>query len=545
MNFASTVDVQRTEKSELFNAVTVWVPQKYAANNIVDWDQIADELSETKPVVLTTDVSNYADIMKGTLLSRWINAFRQDSNIDLVVFLVIFDDTQSGAWTIGAKSIDYAPLTYAFERLFHISYLKILFDETMDGAPVVIPFAGSKAKRTISITNGTGATHTLLAGTYLYNDGEKDFQMDILADMAIAAGDSVTGIIIEATTVGVDSLLATGAMDVADFAPALTGGAELLTFATTAIVQGAAADPSPAPVDARYFDLALALAQLCKTNISMSYFWSMVRVHLSQSAYPVASDVDTNKCWITSKGKDDQVTWMTALNKAATIEVPIPRTNYYWGALYLLDAINTMVVVHSEDVDVLTEVLGAWFGARNASGNYVANKLSVLRLTGANIKPLGYPSWLNSAVNENFGKAFDRLDEMNVGYLYTISNRSTQESILSAARGVTGYPCNALMISKFIDYKCRNDAANMLTDTSTLTDPTLTDPTSYEAIQEMVKNNVLAFVPTRRIVNVKLDFPPFAKAKTGMTRLEAASAWHADYVDDLDEVAVTGGITAQ
>jgi hypothetical protein len=30
-----------------------------------------------------------------------------------------------------------------------------------------------------------------------------------------------------------------------------------------------------------------------------------------------------------------------------------------------------------------------------------------------------------------------------------------------------------------------------------------------------------------------------------MTKLEAASAWSAKYVDDLDEIVVTGGITAE
>jgi hypothetical protein len=41
-----------------------------------------------------------------------------------------------------------------------------------------------------------------------------------------------------------------------------------------------------------------------------------------------------------------------------------------------------------------------------------------------------------------------------------------------------------------------------------------------------------------------MKFPAFSIAKTGLTKLEAASSWKAGYTDDLDEVTVMGGITA-
>jgi hypothetical protein len=41
-----------------------------------------------------------------------------------------------------------------------------------------------------------------------------------------------------------------------------------------------------------------------------------------------------------------------------------------------------------------------------------------------------------------------------------------------------------------------------------------------------------------------MRFPAFKTAKAGLTKLEAASSWTAGYTDDLDEVTVTGGITA-
>lgn len=546
MHFSSSVEVVVNEQNELFNAVSLYVPKAFADGNLVGWADLADEVTATKPVVLTVDVTNYAKIMKGAMLEQWTDAFNLDSNVSLLVYIIVFDDAQAGDWTIGAKSIDYAPLTGAFEKLYFISYVKMMFDPEFTGAPIVIPYSGTRARRTISITNGTGTEKTLPAGTYVYNDGTKDFPLEVLADIVLAPAAVMTGIVLYATTVGVDGDLTVGAMDVADFAPALSGGAELLTFATSAIVQGTAANPTPAAVPSKYFDLSLALAYLCRVNSKLSYHWSMVKVALSQAGYPVGSNVDTNPCLITSKDSAAQKAFMLALDQAATGPVPIPRTQYYWGALFLLDAVNTWVVVHSEAVNVLTEVLGAWFGSRNSSGQYIGNKLSLLRLSGSKIKPLGYPSWLNSEVNENFAKAFTQLDEMNVGFLSTIADNTPQDCALSSARGVTGIPVNALMISKFVDYTSSQDCAKLITDKGTLTDPVLTDETAYSQIQEIVKNNLLRFTGTSgRVYKVVLSFPPFVVAKTGMTKLEAASAWSAKYKDDLDEITVTGGITAE
>jgi hypothetical protein len=209
-----------------------------------------------------------------------------------------------------------------------------------------------------------------------------------------------------------------------------------------------------------------------------------------------------------------------------------------------MDCMNTMVAVHSEPVNILVEVLAAWFATRNASRQFVANKLNMLRLSGTRIKAFGYPSWLNSEVNVNDTEGFDILDAKNVSYLSTISDNSVQDCALSTARSVTGFPINALMISKYVDYMCAQECANMVTDKGTLTNPVLTDEEAYMKIQAIVEGNLSAFTPTKRLFDVRLTFPDFAEAKKGMTELEAASAWSARYVDDLDEVSVYGGISA-
>ena len=544
MRFSSSVQVVINEKNELFNTISLYVPASYALGNIVGWEDLATEVTATKPVVLTVDVTNYAKIMQGSMLNQWIDAFNQDTNVDMLVYLIVFDDSQTGSWTIGATSIDYAPLSSAFTKLYSISYIKMLFDEHYDGLDVVIPYPGTRARRIISITNSTSDSHTLPAGTYVYNDTIKSYALEVLADIVLAPSGTMTGIELVADTVGVDADLATGAMTIGDFSPTLAGGAELLTFATTAITQGTAANPTPAAAPSKYFDLSLALAYQCTLNVKLSFFWSLVKVALSQTGYPVVSSTDTNPCCITSKNSAAQKLGMTALNMPATIPVPKPRTQYYWGALWLIGATNTWVSVHSEAVNVITEVLGSWFAARNASGQYIGNKLSLLRLSGSKIKPLGYTSWLNSEVNENYAAVFDQLDAMNVGYLMTIADNTPQDCALSSARGITGLPVTAMMISKYVDYQSAQDCAKLITDKGTLTDPVLTDASAYTKIQNIVKTNLMLFVATNRLTQISLQFPPFAVAKTGMTKLEAASAWSAKYVDDLDSITVTGGITA-
>jgi hypothetical protein len=147
-------------------------------------------------------------------------------------------------------------------------------------------------------------------------------------------------------------------------------------------------------------------------------------------------------------------------------------------------------------------------------------------------------------VNENDADGFDLLDAKNVGYLCTIADNTPQESCVSSARSINGTPVAAQMISKWVDYTSAQQCAKFITDDGTLTDPVLTDEEAYKKIQDIVFGNLLLFTSTKRINNIVMQFPPFKVAKTGMTKLEAASSWKAGYTDDLDEVTVTGGITA-
>jgi hypothetical protein len=358
----------------------------------------------------------------------------------------------------------------------------------------------------------------------------KDWVIPVTQPITLAANGGSQNMQIFASTVGSDAALATGTIDVSTIVPELPTGTVLVV---TAVTQGTDPGTTPTTEPSKYFDMALALAYMCKLDIGLSCFMSMVKIsYIDQQPNP------QDKCWIRLKTAAEEKSAMTSIETG-------DRNKYYWGALWLMECMNAMVIVHSEPVNVIVEVLAAWFANRNGSGQYVGNKLSMLRLSGSRIKPLGFPSWLQSDVNENDDEGFDLLDAKNVGYLMTIADNTPQDSALSVARGVTGMPINALMISKFIDYSCRQETAKFITDKGTLTDPVLTDGQAYKKIQDIVESYLVMFVPTKRINSIKLTFPVFSTAKTGLTKLEAAHAWSAKYTDDLDEVTVTGGITAE
>jgi hypothetical protein len=488
-------------------------------------------VSADKPAVFTCDVNSYSKIMKGSLLDQWTVVFRQDTNVDVLVYLIVFLDGAgtTGLWHSSTAGIEFDPLTKAFNALYFISYIKVLFDESYSGEPAMLPpYAGSKATAGVVLSNPTADAITVPQGTYTFNDGVKGWSIPVNTDIIIQPSDQYS-LIAQADTVGSDADLAPGVVEDSTITPAAPAGL-VVTVAT--VNQGTNPGTSPIVVSSLYFDLSLALAYLCKNDIKLSQFWSLVKVDL-----PVQSP-DLNVCWIRSATAAEEIAAITSISTG-------DRQKYYWGALRLMGALNTMVIAHSESVNIIAEVLAAWFTNRNSSGQYVGNKLYMLRLSGTRIKPFGYPSWLNSEVNVNDEVGFDILDAKEVGYLSTIADNTPQESALSRANSVTGMPVNALMISKFVDYTSAQQCAKLITDKGTLTNPVLTDQKAYAKIQEIVKNNLLQFASTGRLIGINTTFPDFADAKSGLSSLEAASAWSALYVGDLTDIMVTGGITAE
>jgi len=673
MLFRSSVDVVETLSNEPFHCLSVYIPSNIAPAVIQGYENDEVQLTKTKPLVYSCDVQNYADIMKGELLTQLQTVFRDDSNTALIIYLIVFFcDGLTTDWSSSASTIEYAPLTAAFEKLYFISFLKMLFDPNMNGQPAAVPALGRKGafnfralntsvttrvEGTLSgtITNTSGSPVTLPAGTvlsdnnysivvsagatlaaneiktfgsgsvddiavvintsptfagafplslplaavvltalatgspatwgaititltgivntgqvadspvavdiaagaYIFTDAGVVYDVNIPNDIHLPASGVTPTPVLHAVAQLVGNLAASVTVVKAGFSPAfgatVTPGTADFTFTSSDFVAGSSAGVDLS-VPSQFFDLSLALAYLCKLNPALSQFWSQVRIQLFSDSFPNVlvgpgdslSAHDPNKCWIRSASVAQETAGIVNLNLASAVT----RAKYFWGALKLMQANNTFLVAHCEPNDlngssknILSEILAVWFEKPNASGLYVGNKVHNIRLSSGNIKPLGWPSPLNSAVNENDAAAVDVLGTKGVAYLQTISDNSLENCRLTYARTLDGVSLNAKMISKWIDYRSSMDCANLITDKGTLTDPVLTNNEAYVRIQSIVGTNLARFSGTKRLYNTKLSFPSFSVAKVGLTALEAASAWSARYVDDLDKVTVTGGIT--
>ena len=530
MNFSSSTDVVVDEKNELFNAFSIYVPASLAPANVVDFDPAW--VTAERPAVFTCVVDNYKDIMKGRLLDQWQGIFRQDTNVSVILYVIIFLDDEStvGMWDIDDISIKFAPLTNAFTKLSFISYVKVLFDENYDGRPQLMPPSpGSTASAQIRLANPTGDAITVSTGNYQFSDGGKSWTIPVTQALEIPSlgGNSLY---VFADTVGDGAQLAAGAFDVAGISPALPTG---LTMNVLSVSQGTNAGTESVEKLSRFFDLSLALAYLCKQDLKLSYFINMVKIsYVDQKPNP------DDRCWIRLKTSAEEKEVMLSIKDN-------DRAKYYWSALFLMGCtLNTWTLVHAEPVNIIPLIFAAWFAQRNGSGQYVGNKLSRLRLKGTRIKPLGFPSWINSEINENDAKGISLLQAKNVGFLRTISDNTPQESCVDSALSIDGTPVSALMISKWVDYESSQQCAKMLTAQETLTEPVLTNAQAYTDIQRLMFNNLLMFVPTKRISNIQLKFPPFSDAKKSLRELVAKSSWSASYTDDLCKVTVTGAITA-
>jgi len=288
--------------------------------------------------------------------------------------------------------------------------------------------------------------------------------------------------------------------------------------------------------DQNYFDMALALSQLCLKNIDMS-----VCLLFTKLAIPVAG-VDSNTCKMLSKDRADEVTNATALNVVID-GVANPRRAYFWGMLNLMQAMNTWVVAHSEPYNLFPIIFGTWFTAKNDSRTFIGNKLEKIRLSGIAIKPMGTPSIFNSEANENMARAYaEILDSKNVSYLISIADGTINDSIVLRSKAVTGFPVTASQISKYVDYTTSQLIAKYMTARNTLDKPVLKNEATYRKIQEMLIGHLQLFAVVGRLENIKLNMPAYNDLPDSKTDIVVTQGWEATYVYDLEKVQITGTV---
>ena len=285
--------------------------------------------------------------------------------------------------------------------------------------------------------------------------------------------------------------------------------------------------------DSNYFDMALCLAYLCETESNLS--WALLEAKID--VLNKASDTDENPCKIQSITKGDEKLHCITLAGTSVTD----RASYFWGYLNLIAPNHAQLLVHNGAYQVPI-ILGRWFEAKNASGNFIGNKLCKIRLTGTKVHPTGNPSPLNSDVYLNPASSITSiLDDKNVGYFISIANDSDSDTELTTDRSVGNMPATAYAISKWIDYNSAQNMAKYATDIASLTKPVLCNQEAYAKLQSFLINNIATFAAIGRIENIEVNFPPFSEAKVG-NWFKGTAVWSAHYIDDLGGCDVSGSI---
>jgi hypothetical protein len=141
IRFRSGILATQDNSTDLFNAFSIYVPSNCAVANVLG---VSLATIEDQPVVVEVTLDNYRDVLTGDLLAQWSPIFNQDTNMDVILYVIVFyvpdglgTDVFSDYLTVTASTIDYAPLTTAFNLLYALSYVKMMFSPRYDGTSPV------------------------------------------------------------------------------------------------------------------------------------------------------------------------------------------------------------------------------------------------------------------------------------------------------------------------------------------------------------------------------------------------------------------------
>ena len=430
MKFRSSLQTEEDVTSNLFNAVSIYVPKSLAQKNLATGSYTASEVTADKYAVIAVTVDNYTKVLAegSVLLSQWLPVFNDGVNSAVTLYVIVFDDT-SFTPNVTAGAITWQPLTKAFNELYFISFFKTMFSEHYDGSSVA--------------------------------DGDAPYD------------------------------------------------------------------------DSNYFDMALALSYLCENESTLSFDLIETKVTVFENGAE-----DKNACKVMSLERGEETSHCTTLVGSTKED----RAKYFWGFLNLIGFSHSELHIHNGSY-MIPIILGKWFEKPNATGEYVGNKLAKIRLSGNKVKPTGLPSPLNSDVNLNLDSSiYEILDSKFVGYFTSIADGSDNNAQLIRDRSGTNFPIPAYMISKWIDYNASQELAEYATASETLTNPVLVNQKTYTNIQNILVGKIQLFAGLGRLDNIVVNFPPFNEAKKGQSFV-GTGVWKADYIDDLENIEISGSIT--
>lgn len=137
MKFRSRLASTEGVASNLFNAVSIYVPKSLAEANLAPDSYTPSSVDADNYAVIVVTVDNYKSVLAdgSNLLSQWLPVFNDGTNSAITLYVIVFDDT-GFAPTVTAGGITWAPLTKAFNELYFISFFKTMFSEHYDGSKV-------------------------------------------------------------------------------------------------------------------------------------------------------------------------------------------------------------------------------------------------------------------------------------------------------------------------------------------------------------------------------------------------------------------------
>ena len=137
MEFRSRLASSEGVTSNLFNAISIYVPKSLAQANLASGSYTPSAVDADNYAVIVVTVDNYKSVLAdgGALLNQWLPVFNDGTNSNVTLYVIVFDDT-GFAPTLTAGAITWSPLTKAFNELFFISFFKTMFSEHYDGSKV-------------------------------------------------------------------------------------------------------------------------------------------------------------------------------------------------------------------------------------------------------------------------------------------------------------------------------------------------------------------------------------------------------------------------
>lgn len=137
MKFRSRLAASEGVASNLFNAISIYVPKSLAQANLAPDSYTPSSVDADNYAVIVVTVDNYKSVLAdgSVLLSQWLPVFNDGTNSDVTLYVIVFDDTGFTP-TVTAGGITWAPLTKAFNELYFISFFKTMFSEHYDGTKV-------------------------------------------------------------------------------------------------------------------------------------------------------------------------------------------------------------------------------------------------------------------------------------------------------------------------------------------------------------------------------------------------------------------------